>query len=896
MTEIIKIKMDYLENPIGVIKTPQFSWVLGGSGNNIIQSAYRLQIRQEDALLYDSETVESDESAHVFVKGLTLESGKKYGVRVKVWTKCGEETKWSYEAFFVTGLLSHTEWQGVVISGESKEEADKSNGTCLRNTFTLTGEIKEAYAFTTALGLYKLYINGAKVGKDEMAPGWTSYHKRLLYQTYDITEYLQTGENTVGVMLGAGWYKGKMGFIEERNNYGMQTGLLGQLCIRFTDGRTQIISTDENWRCANSPIIFSEIYDGEIYDARLEQEGWNETGFDDAAWQRVQVIPFDKSILTPQAGTKVEMIDELPVKRIFTTPQGDRVLDFGQNLTGWIEIRIKGKRDEKVEWNCFEVLDLDGNVYLDNLRGAKQTITYICKNDEEVVYHPSFTFQGFQYARIVHAPGEIKPENFTAYTVHSNMKPTGTFTCSNPDLNQLQHNILWSCKGNFLDVPTDCPQRNERVGWTGDAQIFCRTASYLMDTYTFFAKWLKDVTADQTPEGGVPHIVPDIVSGREGSDWLLSQGTHSAAAWADAAVINPWILYLTYGDTAIIEEQYDSMKAWIDFMKTHAVDGIWNYKLQFGDWVALDAEEGSYFGATPNDLTCTAYYAYSTGLFAKMAKVIGKQEDAKEYERLHKEIVKGFQNHFFDKAGNLTAATQTAHIIALYFDLVPKTYRSQIAAALVELLKKENGHLVTGFVGTPYFCHALSQNGYVKEAYELLLKEDFPSWLYQVKHGATTIWEHWDGCKPDGTMWSPDMNSFNHYAYGAIGEWLYRVVAGIEIDEEAPGYHHFYIHPHMGGGLTYVNASYESVYGKISAAWETTQEETQLTVDIPHNTTATIYLDHCVKVIDSNNLSFTQAAPHHQAIAGSGHHRIVFRRDSALQGVFETAPHLLPHY
>lgn len=846
MTKVNRIHMNYMLNPEGITRMPQFGWAIESNKKQVFQKAYWLQIAEDEMfsqMLYDSGNIESEESAHVFVEGVSLRSAKKYYVRVKITDNYGEISSWSSTAYFITALLSQEEWIGKFVSGESEEDADNSEGTYVRKNFTLKGKVKSAYAFTTALGLYKWYLNGVKVGTDEMAPGWTSYHKRLLYQTYDVTDLLLPGENTAGASLGAGWYKGKMGFIGERNNYGKQTAFLCQIHITYEDGATEIVVTDDSWKASDSPILFSEIYDGELYDARLEQEGWDENSFDSKEWRMVNITVCDKSILTAQSGCRVKEIEPVPAKRIFTTPQGERVIDFGQNMTGWIHVTVQGRKDEKVELNCFEVLDSSGNVYLDNLRGAKETLTYICKDANKTEYHPSFTFQGFQYAQIASYPGELEIENFTAYAVHSEMESTGTFQCSNPDINQLQHNILWGLKGNFLDVPTDCPQRNERVGWTGDAQIFCRTASYLVNTYTFFSKWLKDLAADQTPEGGVPHVVPDIVSGREGNDWLLGQGTHSAAAWADAAVINPWTLYLTYGDKEIIREQYESMKAWINFMRTHAVDGIWNYKLQFGDWVALDAEEGSYFGATPNDLTCTAYYAYSTGLFAKMAGIIGREEDKVKYQALYEEIVESFQNHFFDETGKITANTQTAHIVALYFNLVPEKYKKQTAERLVKLLEKENGHLVTGFVGTPYFCHALSQNGYVKEAYNLLLKDDFPSWLYQVKMGATTVWEHWDGLKPDGTMWSPDMNSFNHYAYGAIGEWLYRVCAGIEIDEEQAGYKHAIIRPRMGGDLSYVKASYCSIYGKVTVHWEQECDKVKLTVTIPPNTTASIQLE-----------------------------------------------------
>ena len=729
-------------------------------------------------------------------------------------------------------------------------------------------------------GTVQFLYKWKKVGTDELTPGWTSYLKHLCYQTYDVTNYLREGENAAGAILGAGWYKGKMGFLGLRNNYGTRTAFLAQIVIRYEDGTEEILVTDQSWTGTDAPVVFAEIYDGEIYDASLEIPGWSDAGDVQGDWKEVSVVEFSKEVLYAQGSGKVAEMDQVNAKRIFTTPQGDRVIDFGQNMTGHIRVKAYGKPGDVIELHCFEVLDAEGNVYLDNLRGAKESMKYIFAEEGEVEYSTTFTFMGFQYAKIVSYPGEAKPENFTAYTLHTKMDPTGRLEFSNPDLNQLAHNILWGLKGNFVDVPTDCPQRNERLGWTGDAQIFCRTACFLENTYSFYRKWLVDVEADQSPEGGVAHVVPDLLTGKAEivNDWLLGQGTHSAAAWADVAVINPWTMYLTFGDKEILKQQYESMKRWIGFMKEHAQDYIWNYKLQFGDWVALDAEEGSYFGATPNDLTCTAYFAYSTGLFVKAAEVLGKEEDVKEYQALYEKIVEKFQNTFFDEDGVMTAQTQTAHIVALYFGLTPAQYKEKTVNGLLKLLEKENGHLVTGFVGTPYFCHALSQNGHVKEAYDLLLKDDFPSWLYQVKMGATTVWEHWDGMKPDGTMWSPDMNSFNHYAYGAIGEWLVRVAGGLEIDEQKPGYKHSVIYPRLGGGLTYMKAEYDSVYGTVKSFWEDKGDTAVLHVTIPVNTTATICLDGAKEVTDADGLRFEKDDICMKAESGSGEYTICFVR------------------
>jgi alpha-L-rhamnosidase len=666
------------------------------------------------------------------------------------------------------------------------------------------------------------------------------------------------------------------------NFYGDYASLSLRMDVTYSDGSKETFYSDESWRGSDSPVLNSQLYDGETYDASLEQDGWDKPGFDDTSWRAAKAVPCTSEHIEAQEGSPVALQEVMAPTLAFTTPKGERVIDFGQNMSALPEIRGKGKAGETIVLRCFEVLDKDGNVYTDNLRRAEQRITYTIKDDKPFVYRPHFTFFGFRFIHVETFPGRADLDNFKAYVIHSDMPQTGSFACSNPDLNQLQHNILWGLKSNFVDVPTDCPQRDERLGWTGDAQIFCRTASYNMRTYTFFKKWLKDLALDQTKEGGVPHVVPDVLYKYPFDNWLLNKGTHSATAWADAAIIIPWVLYLTFGDTAILEVQYESMKSWIDFMKTHAKDNIWNYKLQFGDWVALDAEEGSYFGATPNDLTCTAYYAYSTSLFVKIARILGKEDVANEYAALHDKIVQTFQETFFNADGTMTAQTQTAHILALHFNLAPKQFVAKTVENLKKLLAEHDGHLVTGFVGTPYFCHALSSNGCLDEAYELLLKDDFPSWLYQVKKGATTIWEHWDGIKPDGSMWSPDMNSFNHYAYGAIGEWLYRVVAGLDIDEHKPGYKHAIIAPRIGGNLTWVEASYQSVYGEVGIRWERESKTNVVTlrVTVPANTTATIRLLDGATLVDGDALTFAKREDILEAEAGSGVYAIHYTLDA----------------
>ena len=867
---IDKFTVEYCNKPIGISKTPRFSWVLSSDKRNVKQTLYTLEIALDkdfkDIVFGIEENTEK--SIHNKYDELKLKSYTEYYVRVRVKNNYDEETEYAYQSF-VTALLSPDELVAKFVTVEKETDADNSKGTYIRKEFLVKKPVKKAYAVSTALGLYHLYINGEKVGNDELTPGWTSYNKHLLYQMYDVTDFINENEKQCfGAMLGAGFYKGVMGFFLVRNNYGKRTAFFCQIYIEYEDGTSEIICTDEECIGTDSPVVFSEIYDGEIYDAGLEIDGWCETCKKDTRingetveWSGVDIVDFDKTVMVSQFGCKPVIREKFPCK-IIITPEGDKVLDFSQNMAGFIHMKVIGaKAGDIVELDCFETLDANGNVYLENLRSAKNRFIYTCKGTETEEYHPYFTFQGFRYAKVVSYPGELNSENFTACAVYSDMEVTGKFISSDENVNKLFNNIGWGLRSNFVDVPTDCPQRDERCGWTGDAQIFCRTGLFIMNSFLFYEKWLVDVAMDQTEEGGVPHIVPDLAtnSPKLSENWLLSQGTHSAAAWADVAVLNPWNMYLTFGDKQILLDHYSSMKKWIDFMESHADGIVWNYKLQFGDWVALDAQEGSYYGATPNDLTCTAYYAYSTGIFAKIAKIVGNEEDYKYYSSLEEKIKDGFADLFFDKTtGGMTVQTQTAHIIALYFNLTKDEYKEGTVRELLELLNKEGGHLVTGFIGTPYFTHALSQNGHLEDAYNLFMKDDFPSWLYQVKKGATTVWEHWDGLKPDGTMWSADMNSFNHYAYGSIGEWMVRVIAGIEIDENNPGYKHAIIYPRPGGGLKYAQGEYESQYGPLKVRWEYDdafcKKRIKVDVKVPVNTSASFRLDDIEKVITSDGI------------------------------------------
>ncbi len=882
MIKVYDLRINGLEDPVGVDGTVKLSWKIQSDRRNVRQRSYEIQMAADDRfeiLLYDSGPVASDRSVYVGVNGIPLRSTSRYHIRVRVTTSENEQSKWE-KGCFVTAFLHHGEWKGRFITPEKESDRDESRGYYLRKTVNIEKRVKEAYAFTTALGLYHFYINGEKIGEDEFTPGWTSYNRHLLYQCYDVTGRIRQGENVIGALLGAGWYKGDMGSARTRNHYGDRNAFSCQIVLRFEDDSTETYLSDPSWEWRESPVIFSEIYDGEIYDARMECRGWNEPGGSDGHWQDVDIINFRVSALAAQSGCKVKMNERIPAKRIFRTAKGETVVDFGQNLAGWVEFRVKGAPGERAAIRCFETLDKEGNAYFDNLRTAKAAVTYIC-GGKEAVYHPNFTYQGFRYALITDWPGEPETDDFTACAVYSDMRRTGYFVCSNSDINQLHHNILWGMKSNFLDIPTDCPQRDERLGWTGDAQIFSRTASYLMETDLFYRKWLRDVAVEQTEEGGVPHVVPDVWTGKNVEGKIFERGTHSAAGWADAAVIIPWTLYQMYGDEDVIEEQYESMKAWIDFMTAHAKDYVWKFKMQFGDWVALDAEEGSYYGATPLELTNMAYYAFSAGLFAKMAGILGRNDDEEKYGKLHEEIRHAYQKRYVAEDGHLKVQTQTAQILSLHFHLIPEEHRSTVTGDLLHLLDKEDGHLVTGFMGTPYFLQVLSDNGHAKEAYDLLLKDDFPSWLYQVKQGATTVWEHWDGIRPDGSMWSPAMNSFNHYAYGAVGEWLYRSLAGIDCEEQGAGFHKILLAPRVSDRLCFAEAAYESVYGRIVSRWEREGNDIRYHFEIPCGAGAVIRLYRAGDVEETDGLVFCEeeigGETARTALAGSGNYTVRYR-------------------
>ena len=631
--------------------------------------------------------------------------------------------------------------------------------------------------------------------------------------------------------------RGHLGFVVARNTFGDRLGLLLRLEIRYADDSTQIVMSDENWTASTGPILQSDLYNGEVYDARLEQPGWDRAGFDAAGWQPVRLLEAPPARLIAQIAPPVRVVQERTTTLISHSPDGQVVYDFGQNLVGRVRLTVQGKAGDEIVLHHAEVLDQQGELYLDNLRTARQEVRYILKGTGVEQYEPCFTFQGFRYVGVKGLHGEPEPDTVTALVIHSDMEPTGEFECSDPLLNQLQHNIVWGQKGNFLDVPTDCPQRDERLGWTGDAQVFSRTACFNFDVASFYTKWLGDVAADQREDGRVSHVVPDILHhhGERGA---------GSAVWADAAVIVPWTMYQCYGDTRILEQQFDSMVKWVEFMRRSGDDEfIHNVGFHYGDWLALDQKDGNgNIGLTDTDLIATAFYAYSTSLLAQAAGVIGRVREAAEYSELAANIRTAFQREFVTASGRLASNTQTAYVLALMFDLLPEEQRGEAARRLVADIRRHDTQLTTGLVGASYLCPVLTKCGYIDLAYELLLRQEYPSWLYPVTMGATTIWERWDGIRPDGSFQDPGMNSFNHYAYGAIGDWLYRIVAGLDTDPTAPGYRRAVVRPRLGGGLSWAYAALATMIGEYSGGWSQRDGHVRVAVTVPANGHAEVYL------------------------------------------------------
>jgi len=678
--------------------------------------------------------------------------------------------------------------------------------------------VVRARAYVSAKGLYRLSIDGRRVGDDIFTPGWTDYRKRIQYETYDVTPALQPGKHEVEIVVGDGWYCGLVG-IAGRENYGPKPMALCQIAVDYEDGSQNLIVTDGSWHVGEGPILANDLLLGENFDARRSPADYDS--------QDIDVQPIGEVPLVGRHSPPVRQLAELKPEKVTEPNPGVYVFDLGQNMVGWARLRVAGPAGKKVTLRHAEMLDAEGMIYTDNLRSALSTDSYICGGKGEEVYEPSFTFHGFRYVEVTGYPGSPGTDAITGIVIGSDTPQTGTFECSNPMVNQLWRNIFWGQRGNYLEVPTDCPQRDERLGWMGDAQIFARSATFNNDIAAFMTKWMQDVVDAQSPEGGFSDVSPRVED--------LADG---APAWADAGVVVPWTMYLAYADRRLLERHYDSMKAWIDSVDSANPDHIWinRANANFGDWLNVRDD-------TPREVLATACYARCTGLFARIAKILGRTEDAAKYANLREEIVLAFNGCFVAEDGTIKGDTQTIYVLALNFDLLPPEKRPFAESRLVDhIMTGRQGHLSTGFVGVGFLCPTLTSIGRSDVAYRLLENDSYPSWGYSIRHGATTIWERWDGWTEEQGFQDPDMNSFNHYALGSVGEWMMTTVAGIDLDPAQPGYKHVVIRPVPGGSLTYAGATYDSIRGRIVSDWKLEDGRFEMTVEIPANTTATVHV------------------------------------------------------
>jgi alpha-L-rhamnosidase len=827
-------------SPLGIDEAkPRLSWQIESLQRGTMQTAYRVLVASDAAMLaedhadvWDSGKIQSDQSVDVEYGGPKLSSEQTCYWKVIVWDNHGGQAQSDVSTWEV-GYLSSDDWQAKWIDFPGSTEKDTSAATrlttrpanphrkffppnhppYLRKTVVISKPVKRARLYITALGLYRVWINGCETSDAVFAPDWTDYKHRVRYQTFDVTDYLHEGTNAVGALLGDGWYSGNVGW-NGAHTYGARPALLAQLAIEYADGSREIVGTDSSWKAAVGPFIRSDFQDGEDYDATREMPGWNSADYDDSTWSPVSVRQEDVE-LEAQVGPPIRRSHQLATVKVTKPKPGRYVFDFGQNLVGFARLQASAPKGTKVSIAYAEMLNPDGTIYTENLRAARAIDSYVFRGDSEEIWEPSFTFHGFRYAEVSGLSTPPDPKILTAIAIGSDNAQTGTWECDNPLLNQLYSNIVWGQRGNFVSVPTDCPQRDERLGWMGDAEVFIRTATYNCNVRNFFENWLVEVADAQRDDGAFADVSPHVGAG------------FGVAAWADAGVICPWTIYEMYGDKRILERQYPSVVKFIDYLQKNSKDYI-RPAQGYGDWLNNHAE-------TPKDLIATAYFAHSVDLAGQMALILGKKDDYEKYRLLELAIVQAFTEKFVKPYGGIQGNTQTGHLLAINFgDADPK----QQGKKLIDDIVARNDHLSTGFVGVGMLLPTLTEIGATDVAYRLLLQDTFPSWLFPVKNGATTIWERWDGWTPEHGFQTPTMNSFNHYSLGSCGQWMFETAAGIA--PAAAGFKRIEIRPIPGGGLKTVSASYESPYGTISTSWQLYGNQLRFYVTIPANTEADV--------------------------------------------------------
>jgi alpha-L-rhamnosidase len=812
---ITDLHFEHLREALGIgASRPRLSWLVETGRPSWRQIAYELEAAGPDGQTRaPTGRVDSDQSALVAWPFAPLASRERLSLRVRVWGSDGSASAWSRPYAVEAGLLRPDDWSARFVTPGWEEGARARPAPLLRREFSVKAGVAEARLYITALGVYEAQINGRRVGDHVLDPGWTSYHHRLRYQTFDVTPLVREGPNAIAAMLGDGWYRGRLTWDPDHHQlYGARLALLAQLEIRYLDGATERIVTDEQWRAASGPIQSSGIYDGETYDARFERAGWSLPGCDPHDWAGVAVIDRDLGALFAPWGPPVRRTALLAPVSIGSSPSGRTIIDFGQNLVGRLRITVQGPAGTVVTLRHAEVLD-QGELGVRPLRSAEATDRYIVRGDAgPETWEPRFTFHGFRYAEVTGWPGALRPDDVRAVVCHSDMERIGWFECSDPLLNRLHENVVWSMRGNFLDVPSDCPQRDERLGWTGDINVFAPTASFLYDASGFLSSWLADLAAEQKEaEGVVAFVVPNVLPGPPAP----------TAVWGDAAVVVPWTLYERYGDAGILDAQFDSMKSWVDLIAGLAGDDrLWDRGFQFGDWLDPSAPPDRPVEArTDPFLLATACFARSAELVGHAAGVLGRTADEAHYRALADEVRTAFAHEYATPSGRLLSDATTAYALAIQFGLLPDPeQRRHAGATLAELARASGYHISTGFVGTPLICDALCTAGQYDAAYRLLMQQDCPSWLYAVTMGATTIWERWDSLLPDGSINPGEMTSYNHYAFGAVADWLHRTVGGLAPAE--PGYRRIAFCPRPGGGWSSTHVRRQTPYGMAECAWK----------------------------------------------------------------------------
>jgi alpha-L-rhamnosidase len=807
-TVVTLLRFEHRDSALGVgTATPRLSWQVVTNDPDWAQTAYELE--------FNGDVVHVDSAEQVLVPWPFPPLAARGRADVRVRVAAGEQwSEWSEPSTVETGLLSTADWTARFISPVTPDAA----APILTRVVTLRPGIASARLYATAHGVYTATLNGQRVGDEVLAPGWTSYHHRLRYQIHDVTALLQPGSNEIQFLLGNGWYRGRLTWTGRRALYGDRLALLAQLEVTYDDGSVEVIGTDSTWSAHSSGILADDLYDGQRTDLRSVE----------STVEDVEVLTEDLGRLVAPEGPPMRVTGVLPAVRVWQSPSGRTLVDFGQNLVGWVRITARHTHTGgEVVVRHAEVLEHD-ELGTRPLRSAKATDSYLLADADEVVLEPSLTFHGFRYAEITGL--DVRAQDVQAVVIGTDLRRTGWFSCSDPDLEQFHRNVVWSMRGNFADVPTDCPQRDERLGWTGDIQIFAPTASFLFDSAGFLSSWLADLAADQRPDGAVPYVIPDV----------LETGSPTAAAWGDAATIVPWVLYHHYGDRQILARQFDSMRGWVDKITSLTTDGVWAGGFQFGDWLDPAAPPENPFAAKADrDVVATAHLARSAEIVADTAQVLGL--DGEHYRKLAATTRAAFARHYVTPSGRILSDASTVYALALEWALLPTAEQRRSAAdRLADLVRTNGFRIATGFVGTPLVTDALTTNGHADLAFRLVLEKGCPSWLYPVTMGATTIWERWDSMLPDGTINPGEMTSFNHYALGAVADWLHRVVAGLS--PAAPGYRHVTIKPVPHHSLTHAAARHHTPYGPTASNWR--RENGQLVIEavIPVGVTATVHL------------------------------------------------------